>query len=240
MSTDREALEAAIGQPFQDQGLLRRALTHKSYAYEQSALGGPPQVDNEQLEFLGDSILGFLISELLLRRYPTLSEGRLSRLTAHLVSATHLYEVARKLDLGSHLLLGHGEELSGGRAKRALLADALEALIAAIYLDAGLEAARRFVLQHVAGDLDTLYHGAEPPLTNFKSALQETAHARGLPLPRYVVVGETGPEHDKTFIVEARLGREWSAQAEAHTKKAAGQKAAKLLLEKLAAPTPGS
>jgi ribonuclease-3 len=240
MSTDREALETVIGRPFRDEGLLRQALTHKSYAYERSASGQPPLADNEQLEFLGDSILGFLVSELLLRRYPTLSEGRLSRLTAHLVSATHLHEVAKRLGLGAHLLLGHGEELSGGRAKKALLADALEALIAAIYLDAGLEAARRFVLQHVAGDLDTLCRGAEPPLSNFKSALQEIAHARRLPLPRYVIVGETGPEHEKTFIMEVRVGREWSAQAEAPTKKAAGQKAAQLLLNKLASSSPES
>ncbi len=237
---EREVLEQAIGHAFRDQDLGRRALIHKSYAYEKSAPGEPPLADNEQLEFLGDSILGFLVSELLLRRYPALGEGRLSRLTAHLVSSTHLYEVAKALDLGSHLLLGHGEELSGGRAKRALLADALEALIAAIYLDAGLEAARRFVLQHVASGLDSLSQGAEPPLTNFKSALQEAAHARRLPLPRYVVVGETGPEHDKTFIVEARLGRELSAQGEAPTKKAAGQKAAQFLLEKLGSPSSGA
>jgi ribonuclease-3 len=240
MSTEREALETVIGHPFRDQGLLRQALTHKSYAYEKSTPGEPPLADNEQLEFLGDSVLGFLVSELLLRRYPTLTEGRLSRLTAHLVSATHLHQVAKGLGLGSHLLLGHGEELSGGRAKKALLSDALEALIAAIYLDAGLGPARQFVLTRVAGDLDTLYHGAEPPLTNFKSALQEAAHARGLPLPRYIVVGQTGPEHEKTFIVEARAGREWAAEGEGPTKKAAGQKAAQSLLEKLASSTSGS
>jgi ribonuclease-3 len=237
MSTEREVLETAVGHSFRDKDLLRRALTHKSYAYEKSVPGEPPLADNEQLEFLGDSILGFLVSELLVQRYPALSEGRLSRLTAHLVSAAHLHDAAKKLDLGAHLLLGRGEELSGGRAKKALLSNGMEALIAAIYLDAGLAAVREFVIRHVAGDLETLYDGAEPPLTNFKSALQEAAHARRLPLPRYVVVGETGPEHEKTFVVEARVGREWSAQAEAYTKKAAGQKAAQFLLEKLLAST---
>jgi ribonuclease-3 len=233
MSAEQEVLEHAIGHSFRDRGLLRRALTHKSFAYEESAAGKAAIADNERLEFLGDSILGFLVSELMLQRYPTLAEGRLSRLTAHYVSATHLHEVALRLDLGSQLLLGHGEELSGGRAKKALLADALEALIAAIYLDAGLEAARRFVIQHVAEGLAGQPEDTDAPLSNFKSALQEAAHARGLPHPRYVVVAETGPEHAKTFSVEVHLGREWSMQGEAPTKKAAGQKAAQLLLEKL-------
>lgn len=233
MGVDLEVLEQSIGHSFRDQGLLRRALTHKSFAYEEAAAGGAPLADNERLEFLGDSILGFLISELMLQRYPALAEGRLSRLTAHYVSATHLHEVAAKLDLGRHLRLGRGEDLSGGRGKKALLADALEALIAAIYLDAGLEAARRFVIERVAEGLPGEPEGADAPLSNFKSALQEYAHAHRLPHPRYVVVGETGPEHAKTFIVEVHLGREWSMQGEAPTKKAAGQKAAQLLLEKL-------
>ena len=233
MSAQREALERAIGYSFRDAGLLRRALTHRSYAHEMSASGQPAIADNEQLEFLGDSVLGALISELLVRQFPELSEGRLSKLKAHLVSAVHLVEVARALDLGAHLLLGRGEEMSGGRGKRALLADGLEALIAAIYLDTGLEAARVFVTRHVAGDLEVQSEGDDALLSNFKSALQEAAHARGLPLPRYVVVGETGPEHAKTFIVELRLGRDWVVQAEAQTKKAASQKAAELLLAKL-------
>jgi ribonuclease III len=237
MGAEQRVLENAIGHSFADQGLLSRALTHKSFAYEESAAGRSTVSDNERLEFLGDSILGFLVSELMLQRYPTLAEGRLSRLTAHYVSASHLHEAALSLDLGRYLLLGHGEELSGGRAKKALLADALEALIAAIYLDAGLDTARRFVIQHVAQGLAGQPEGAEAPLSNFKSALQEAAHARKLPHPRYVVVGETGPEHAKTFIVEVHLGREWSMQGEAPTKKAAGQKAAQLLLEKLGPAT---
>ena len=228
MSAEQKRLEAAIGYSFRDSGLLRRALTHKSHAHEQSAADGMAADDNEQLEFLGDSILGFLASELLVQRYPALREGRLSKLKARLVSASRLHEVAVHLNLGPHLLLGKGEELSGGRGKRALLADALEALIAAVYLDAGPEEARNFVVRHIAADPDSIL-----PLVDYKGALQEVAQARGLPAPRYVLVKERGPEHAKTFTVEVHAGSEWSAQAEEHSKKNAGQKAAQLLLEKL-------
>jgi len=238
MNAEREALECLIGCSFRDRGLLRRALIHKSYAHEKSASGEPAFAHNELLEFLGDSILGLLASELLFERYPLLTEGRLSKLKAHYVSAVHLAEAARALDLGAYLLLGRGEEMSGGRLKRALLADALEALIAAIYLDAGLDAARAFVTRHVVGGPDAQPDAGDLSLANFKSALQEVAHARGLPPPHYLVVGETGPEHAKSFIVEVRLGRDLAVRAEAHTKKAAGQKAAELLLAKLAQATP--
>jgi ribonuclease-3 len=235
MNAEPETLETAIGCSFRDKELLRRALTHKSHANEQAAAGKAGLSDNEQLEFLGDSILGFLVSELLVERHPSLGEGRLSKLKAHLVSATHLHGVAERLDLGRHLLLGRGEDMSGGRGKRALLSDALEALIAAIYLDAGLESVRQFVLRHVVGSFESGLVGADLALTDFKSALQEAAQARGLPQPRYVVLREQGPEHAKTFTVEVRLGEKLAGQAEACSKKSAGQKAAQLLLEKLTA-----
>ena len=139
------ALQAKLGYQFQSRELLLRALTHKSRAFET----GPPAAneragDNEQLEFLGDAILGFLISDLLFARHPTFEEGRLSQLKAFLVSSTHLYESAQSLGLGEYLLLGRGEELSGGREKRALLADAMEAIIAAMYMDGGLEPVKAF------------------------------------------------------------------------------------------------
>lgn len=234
MSTEPETLETAIGCSFRDKGLLRRALTHKSYSHEQSAAGVAGLEDNEQLEFLGDAILGFLVSELLVERHPTLAEGRLSKLKAHLVSAAHLHRVAERLEIGRHLLLGRGEDMSGGRAKKALLADALEALIAAVYLDSGLETVRQFVLRDVVG-FEGGPEGADIALNDHISALQEVAQARGLPHPRYVVLGEQGPAHDKTFTVEVRLGEGWAGQGEARSKKSAGQKAAQALLEKLMA-----
>lgn len=193
--------------------------------------------DNEQLEFLGDSVLGFLIADALVRRYPEAHEGELSRLKAHLVSAAHLHGVARRLDLGSHLDLGRSEEMSGGRAKRTLLVDALEAVIAAVFLDGGVEAACRFVCGHV---LDAPFTGDEeagtdiqPAITNFKSALQELAQSRKLPQPRYTIVRERGPEHSKLFTVEVRLGKEWMGQAEGRTKKVAAQRAARGVYERM-------
>jgi ribonuclease-3 len=235
MRAEPETLEAASGYSFRDRGLLRRALTHRSHAYEKSVAGEAGLGDNEQLEFLGDSILGFLISELLVEQHPALAEGRLSKLKAHLVSAAHLHKVAERLDLGRHLLLGRGEEMSGGRSKRALLANALEALIAAIYLDAGLDGVRQFVLRHVVRGFETEFAGADLPLADFKGALQEAAQAHGLPQPRYVLVRERGPGHAKTFTIEVRVGEHWACQAEAGSKKSAEQKAAQSLLERLKA-----
>jgi len=229
MGAHLEELEGVLGHRFKNRELLERALTHKSRVYEKNSENGA--ADNEQLEFLGDSILGFIVSEALVAHYPDFPEGRLSKLKAHLVSASHLHEVALKLQLGSYLRLGRGEEMSGGREKKALLANAVEALIAALYLDAGLEPARALVLQHIVGEA----HGPEEgePLTDYKSALQEMAQALKLPQPRYLIVEERGPEHAKTFRVEVRVGREWVSQAEGLSKKSAGQKAAQQILQQL-------
>lgn len=230
MRGELQVLEAAIGHEFRDRDLLVRALTHTSHAYEKSQ---PPLCGNEQLEFLGDSILGFLISESLVGRYPAYREGRLSILKNYLVSASHLHEVAQRLDLGEYLLLGRGEELSGGRVKRGLLADAVEALIAAIHLDGGIEAARQFVVRHILGAEQELEQGLEAPFTNFKGALQEIARSLNLPSPRYSVVSEQGPAHARQFTVEVRIGSGLSAQAEGDSKKSAGQKAAQVVLKRL-------
>jgi ribonuclease-3 len=232
MSAELAVLEKALGHIFRDRDLLARALTHKSRIYEKST-DGSASADNEQLEFLGDAILGFVVSESLVRRFPSFPEGRLSKLKAHLVSAAWLYEVAQELDLGDHLLLGRGEEMSGGREKRALLSDALEALIAALYLDAGLEAVRALIEQHIIGALPVPDDGMESAVTDHKSALQEMAQALKLPPPRYVIVAEEGPEHAKTFTVEVRLGKDWVSQAQGLSKKAAGQKAAQQILQQL-------
>jgi ribonuclease-3 len=242
MRPDLSCLEVAIGHSFRNRELLERALTHSSHVHEKGTGAVPALADNEQLEFLGDSILGFLISEALIERLPGYSEGRLSKLKSHIVSAAHLYGVADRLQLGQYLQLGRGEEMSGGRSKRTLLVDALEALLAALYLDAGIDRAREFVKRHVAGDpaVDSARSEDDLPaeLTDFKSALQELARARNLPLPRYVIVKEKGPEHAKTFTVEVRVGKDWVAQAEGYSKKNAAQNAARLVFEQLSAGDP--
>lgn len=231
MRADLEALEAALGYTFSNRDFLTRALTHTSHAYEKNL----PLGDNEQLEFLGDSILGFLVSEHLIGRFPAYREGRLSILKNFLVSASHLYEVAQRLELGGYLLLGRGEELSGGRVKKGLLADAVEALIAAIYLDGGLEAARAFVVRHILGEAAAIADYADSLFTNYKGALQEVARSLNLPAPRYVVVGEHGPAHARIFTVEARIADEWVARGEGDSKKSAGQRAAQVILKQLMA-----
>jgi len=231
MRADVEVLEAAIGHSFQNREFLLRALTHTSHAYEKSlALG-----DNEQLEFLGDAILGFLVSEHLIDRFPSYREGRLSVLKNFLVSASHLHDVAQKLSLGEYLLLGRGEEMSGGRVKKGLLADAVEALIASIYLDGGLDAARRFVVAQILADTPTLAGYADSLFANFKGALQEIARSLNLPAPRYTVISEHGPAHARRFVVEVRIGEEWLARGEGDSKKSAGQQAAQTVLKQLMA-----
>ncbi len=234
MPDDLQLLEQRLGYRFRDRALFGRALTHKSHAFEEGPI--PPDErpdDNEQLEFLGDSILGFLISELLVRCHPNFPEGRLSKLKAYLVSANHLHGVGQRLDLGVYLRLGRGEEMSGGRTKRALLANAVEAIIAAMYLDGGMDAVRQFVLDSVVHEFDAARGEDEALVVDYKSALQETAQALGLPVPRYITVNESGPEHQKTFTVEARVGTARAERAQGTSKKAAGQLAARSVLEQL-------
>ena len=226
-----EELEARVGYTFKDRALLLKALTHKSVHSDAAADPAAVQ-DNEQLEFLGDSVLGFVASEFVLRRCPNCPEGKLSRLKAQRVSASHLFKIAKELSLGEYLQLGHGEEQSGGRAKKAILANALEALIAAIYIDGGLEPSRRFVESLIleTGLSDEFQNDVE---LDAKSALQELAQSRKLPIPRYQIVHQKGPEHAKLFTVEARVGKQFAARAEGPSKKAAGQMAAALVIEQL-------
>jgi ribonuclease-3 len=244
MRAELATLEVGIQYHFSNQELLRRAFTHTSFANEARTGHGSPLDDNEQLEFLGDSVLGFLAAEALVQRNPQSREGDLSRRKAHLVSAAHLHGVARRLDLGTYLDLGRSEEMSGGRAKKTLLVDSLEALIAAIYLDGGIDAARAFVAGHIldapfAADEDA-GTDIQPAITNYKSALQELAQSHKLPQPRYVIVRECGPEHAKTFTAEVRVSKECIGQAEGRTKKIAAQRAARAVYERLlaAAPSP--
>lgn len=237
-------LEAQIGYKFEQPEILERALTHKSLPNE-SLPAAHSRGHNEPLEFLGDAILGYVTSDFLFHNCPGAPEGRLSRLKNHLVSAAHLHEVARGMGLGEYLRLGKGEELSGGRNKPTLLANSLEALIAALYLDGGLDAARRFIEQHVLtpASIEEIEAAATP--LNSKSALLELAHARRMPLPRYVVVEESGPQHAKVYTVEARLGPEATGQGVGSTLKQASQRAAQCVLERLRSelehdPAPGA
>ena len=229
------SLERVLGHRFRSQQVLDRALTHSSHANESEGL------DNEPLEFLGDAVLGLVTSQALFERYPQHTEGRLSKIRAHLVSARHLIKVAKQLGLGEHLLLGKGEERSGGRHKSALLVDALEAVIAALYLDGGLDVARLFVLTNiVVPELERIDKDPELALaaSDQKSALQELVQGLGRPQPAYHVVREEGPDHKKVFTVEVRVqsangGEELVQHANGPTKKKAEQRAAQLALEKL-------
>jgi ribonuclease III len=237
MGADLQDLEQKLGCTFQDRNLLIRALTHKSLSFERKP-ADETFVDNEQLEFLGDSILGFVVSESLIRRYPDYAEGRLSKLKAHLVSAAHLYRVAQALELGQFLQLGRGEEMSGGREKKALLANAVEAVIAAIYLDGGLELVREFIVSRLFGAFGLPERGLDDEVNDYKTALQERTQALGLAMPRYLIAKENGPDHAKTFVVEVRVGPDVTSRGEGPSKKSAGQMAAKAVLEQLAAVVP--
>lgn len=225
-------LEARLGYRFRDIGLLEQALTHRSRAHE-DATGGV--FDNESLEFLGDAVLGLLMADRLFREFPDYDEGRKSKLKAWLVSARTLARLGARLGLGDFVLLGRGEEQSGGRGKQAILADSYEAVIAAIYLDGGLDAARRFVEREFADLLaEARAHGDSFDLTaDYKSALQEFLQGQGRSRPEYRVTGQTGPDHRKRFRVEVRLDGETLAAAEGRSKKEAAQRAARAALERL-------
>lgn len=246
---EREELKEiyhALGYAFARPELLERALTHSSHAHEEAkAAGADPGVgrlDNEQFEFLGDAVLGLVTSQLLFERFPLFHEGQLSKLKAHLVSAGHLVSVSQQLNLGRYLRLGRGEERSGGRSKGTLLSDALEAVIAAMYLDAGLEKTRDFIIRQILEpEIDRIRTESESEfsLADYKSALQEFLQSNGRQQPVYVIVKEEGPDHRKTFTVEARIypqGQnkpEFVARAEGATKKKAEQVAARQALEHL-------
>ena len=243
---NRSELEQALEYQFSRPELLEQALTHSSHARELESAQAQTLTrveDNEQLEFLGDAVLGLITTEELFRRFPDFREGELSKLRAHLVSERHLIQVARQLELGQYLRLGRGEEKSGGRNKTALLVDGLEAVLGAMYVDSGLETVRRVVLQHVVvPELENMArNGSSLPLTDYKSALQEKLQATGRSQASYVLVKELGPEHNKTFTVEVRLQavgnhneNEFVGRAEGSTKKTAEQGAAHQVLKHLA------
>jgi ribonuclease-3 len=243
---DLTELEGTLGHAFRQPELLERALTHSSHAHEEAKAAGAEaeaeKLDNEQFEFLGDAVLGLVASQILFERFPKFHEGQLSKLKAHLVSAGHLVGVAESMGLGRYLRLGRGEERSGGRSKGTLLSDALEAIIAAMYLDTGLEKTRAFIIRHILEpELDRVAKesSSELSLADYKSALQELLQSSGRLQPVYATVKEEGPDHRKTFTVEARIflqGQnrpEYVARGEGATKKKAEQLAAKQALEHL-------
>jgi ribonuclease-3 len=242
-------LEIDLGHHFQRRELLEQALTHSSQAREVDAMGaanglvtsGSPSGDNEMLEFLGDAVLGLVTSETLFHRFPEFQEGQLSKLRAHLVGQRHLLQVAERLQIGNYMRLGRGEEKSGGRNKASLLVDALEAILAALYLDGGWAVTRDFIVRTIVEPelANMKLETSAIPVMDFKSALQEALQARGVSQPVYALVKEEGPEHKKTFTVEVRLPAptmgEFVGRAQGATKKRAEQEAARQVLEHLAA-----
>ncbi len=220
--------QSRIGHTYRDPGLLDRALTHKSYANENRV-----PFHNERMEFLGDSVLNFVVSEYLMQTCPDSTEGDLSRLRAAVVSEPALATIARAIGLGGQLLLGKGEEQTGGRDKDSLLADSLEALIASLYLDEGMDAARKFILRF----FDELIRKACATRVSldFKTELQELCQERLKQLPEYRVVSESGPDHQKRFDVEVLIRGERAGHGSGRSKKEAEQRAAKEALEKLSA-----
>jgi len=224
------ALQKRIEYSFHDDTLLKAALTHKSYLrrkYNDHKTPSP----FERMEFLGDSILGFVVSRELFARHPDEQEGKLSKLKSKIVSETYLTLKANSLELGKYLLLSPEETQSGGAKKASILSDTLEALICAIYLDSGIASASRFVRNHILKEYETTVTRDE--LVNYKSILQEHLQSRNQEPPRYITIAEEGPEHNKTFIVEVRMGNKLLGTGRGNTKKNAQQDAAHIACQKL-------
>ncbi|TDL74995.1 ribonuclease III [Palleronia sediminis] len=219
LGAQQAAFARRLGHTFRDGGLLIRALTHGSIATE-------TRPDNQRLEFLGDRVLGLVIAEALLAADPGAAEGQLAPRFNALVRKETCADIARRIDLGAVLRIGRSEMMSGGRRKQALLGDGMEAVIAAVYLDGGFDAARGVILRLWGDALENV----EPDARDAKTALQEWAQARGLPPPSYVTVDRTGPDHAPVFTIEARLASGETAQGCASAKRAAEQAAAAALL----------
>jgi ribonuclease-3 len=220
-----EELQSDLTYTFRDVNLLRKALTHSSHAHERNLIEG----DNEQLEFLGDSVLGFLISDFLYRAHPGLNEGQLSRLKGFFVSSANLVKYAEQIGLGDYLQLGRGEEKTGGRSKQALLVDAFEAIIGAIYLDGGIEPARRMVRQFFESQIEDVGDPTEQ-VGDFKTAFQEFLQSAQLGRAEYLITSESGPDHQKLFTVDVIVNGQPVAKGLGLTRKAAEQAAARQAL----------
>jgi ribonuclease III len=222
------ALENELGYQFKNIAFLREALQHSSYVNEQRDLG---LQDNERLEFLGDAVLDLVITHILMEHFPETREGDLSRMRATIVNESQLSLVAQSLNLGQHLLLGRGEALSNGQEKKSILADALEAVIAAVYLDGGLQAGFEVIEKQFSEIISQV--GDRLAAEDFKSRLQELVQVRFKRIPDYEVVAESGPDHDKTFEVRLSIGNSLTTYGTGKSKKAAEQAAAEVALEKL-------
>lgn len=219
-----ESLEKKLGYRFRNRELLGEALNHSSYANEhRGGLGS-----NERLEFLGDSVLGFVSAEYLFREHPDLPEGDLTRMRASLVCEQSLYEVARELELGSYLKLGRGEEAGGGRERQSILADATEAVFAAVYLDGGIQPVRELIVRVLLSQAP-----AAEERRDYKTTLQEVVQRRSGQVLTYHMLSQSGPDHNKTFLFEVRLNDESVGCGEGHSKKEAEQAAARDALEKM-------
>ena len=219
-------LETAIGYRFHNISLLQNALAHSSYANER---WHDSLKSNERLEFLGDSILGMVVAEYLYRTFPQRPEGDLTRMRADLVCEKALAEVAAQIELGKHLLLGNGEEAGGGRNRDSILADAVESIIAACFLDGGMEAARSFIRRFVLSDVpDKTLHNID-----YKTALQELVQQKKHQTLSYILIGESGPDHSKQFHVEVRLNDTKVGEGSGTSKKRAEQAAAHSAIDKL-------
>lgn len=217
-----EALQNNIGYHFKNTALLSRALTHSSYANEYNLAAG----DNERLEFLGDSVLGFITAEYLFANHRDFPEGELTKLRAYAVCETSLFAYAQEIELGKHLKLGKGEERTGGRERPSVLSDAFEAVIAAIYLDGGIDEAKKFVLRFVVP-----YVEAKPTFKDYKTVLQEVVQQNHGEALQYVLVSESGPDHNKHFEIEVHLNSNVLGRGVGGSKKKAEQNAAKEALE---------
>ncbi len=219
-----EALEQTIAYAFRDRSLLRTALTHSSYANEHGC------ASNERLEFVGDSVLGLVTASALYARFPDMPEGKMTRLRSELVCEQSLWDVAERLELGRWLLLGRGEESSGGRTRHSILADCVEAVIAAMYLDGGMEPAERFVREHVLSKLDD---GAGTLMRDWKTELQELIQRKPGRTLSYAMTGESGPDHLKSFSAAVSMNGTVIGAGEGRTKKEAEQAAARAALESM-------
>ncbi len=222
-------VQRALGVRFRRIELLDQALSHSSFVNELPDETPPPH--NEKLEFLGDAVLELVISHELFDKYPQYFEGELTKLRAAIVRKTTLAKMAKKIGIGPYIKLGKGEEIGGGRRRNSLLADALEAVIGALFCDGGLEAARKFVMRHFSEDiarLDQDYHKMD-----YKSILQELTQSRFQTLPKYSVSSESGPPHDRTYEISITIDKEPYGIGTGRNKKEAQQKAARLALRKL-------